>query len=64
SVVNYCRFLGVDAESALEAANKKFARRFKAVELRAAQKGQRLTEMDLAGMDALWDEVKAAEKHP
>lgn len=61
SVVNYCRFLGVDAESALEAANQKFARRFRAVETRAAQLGKRLTEMDLAGMDALWDEVKAAE---
>ncbi len=61
SVVNYCRFLGVDAESALEAANQKFARRFRSVELRAAQQSKRLTEMDLAGMDALWDEVKAAE---
>ncbi|MDD2455127.1 MAG: nucleoside triphosphate pyrophosphohydrolase [Kiritimatiellae bacterium] len=63
SVVNYCRFLGVDAESALESASKKFARRFRAVETRAAQLGKRLTEMDLAAMDALWDEVKAAEPH-
>ncbi len=62
STVNYCRFLGVDAESALEAANKKFARRFRAVEARAAQLGKRLTEMDLAAMDALWDDVKAAEQ--
>lgn len=62
SVVNYCRFLGVDAESALDAANQKFARRFKSVERRAAQQGKRLTDMDLAGMDALWDEVKAAER--
>jgi len=62
SVVNYCRFLGVDAESALEAANKKFARRFRAVEARAAQLGKRLTEMDLAAMDALWDDVKTAEQ--
>ncbi len=63
SVVNYCRFLGVDAENAMDEANKKFARRFKAVELRAAQQGKSLTEMDLAGMDALWNEVKTDERN-
>jgi len=61
SVVNYCRHVDVDAESALELANKKFARRFREVERRIRTQGRTLKACSLAEMDAVWDEVKALE---
>ena len=54
--------LNVDAEEALAAANRKFERRFRGVEARLAEKGKRAQDSDLTEMDALWDEVKVAEK--
>lgn len=62
SAVNYCRFIGVDAENALEGTNKKFARRFRDVEGRVRAQGRSLRDCTLAEMDAVWDEVKAEEK--
>lgn len=54
--------LGVDAEEALAAANRKFERRFRGVETLLAERGKRARDSDLAEMDALWDAVKASEK--
>lgn len=62
SLVNYSRFLEIDAENALERTNKKFQRRFQAMEKLALEKGQTLNDMSLTEMDALWNQVKAAEK--
>ncbi|HNX35251.1 MAG TPA: nucleoside triphosphate pyrophosphohydrolase [Kiritimatiellia bacterium] len=62
SAVNYCRFLDVDAESALEGTTKKFARRFREVERRIRGQGRALKECTLAEMDAVWDAVKAEER--
>lgn len=62
SLVNYSRFLKVDAENALERTNKKFIRRFQQMEQMAATQGKALDEMSLTEMDALWDEVKKSEK--
>lgn len=56
------QWLGVDAEQALGAANRKFERRFRGVEAALAEQGKRPQESDLAEMDALWDAVKRAEK--
>lgn len=61
SLVNYSRFLKIDAENALERTNKKFIRRFKAMETMAAQTGKRLDEMSLTEMDGLWNKVKEGE---
>ena len=61
AVVNVARHPGVDAELALRAAAGKFRRRFEAVEALAAERGIDLRAADLATLDALWDEVKAAE---
>lgn len=61
SLVNYSRFLKVDAENALERTNKKFIRRFKAMETMAAQTGKTLDEMSLTEMDGLWNKVKEGE---
>lgn len=58
SLINYARFLQVDAEAALEQTNKKFIYRFQAMEAMAAEKGLNLVDMSLAEMDALWNEIK------
>jgi tetrapyrrole methylase family protein/MazG family protein len=61
AVVNVARHLRVDPETALRAATMKFRRRFEAVEALATERGQSLDALDLAALDALWDEVKTAE---
>jgi MazG family protein len=58
SVVNYARFLQVDAENALERTNKKFIDRFTKMEAIANENGKQLYEMDLEQMDAIWNSVK------
>jgi len=58
SLINYARFLRVDAESALEKTNKKFIRRFTEMERRAIENGKELSEMSLEEMDAIWDAIK------
>jgi XTP/dITP diphosphohydrolase len=58
SLVNYARFLQVDAEGVLEKTNKKFINRFQQMETIAANRGKMLAEMSLAEMDAIWNEVK------
>jgi MazG family protein len=62
SLVNFARFLQVDADAALERTNKKFIRRFTAVEKAAAAQNKALHDMSLQEMDALWNEVKIKEK--
>jgi MazG family protein len=62
SLVNFARFLQVDADAALERTNKKFIRRFTAVENAAAAQNKALHDMSLKEMDALWNEVKKKEK--
>ncbi len=64
SLVNFSRFVNVDADAALERTNKKFIRRFTAIENAAAVKNKMLHDMSLEEMDALWNEVKLAEKQP
>jgi tetrapyrrole methylase family protein/MazG family protein len=64
SAVNLSRFLGVDPALALHAANEKFSRRFRRVEKRMAEKGMEMEAANMAAMDGLWDEAKAAEKGP
>lgn len=61
SLVNYSRFMKIDAENALERTNKKFIRRFRAMEGMAAAEGRRLDEMSLVEMDGLWNKVKEGE---
>jgi MazG family protein len=61
AVVNVARHLELDPETALRGATAKFRSRFEAVEALATARGQSLDELDLAGLDALWDEVKARE---
>lgn len=58
SLINYARFLQVDAEAALERTNKKFISRFQAMEALAVEKGLNLADMSLEAMDELWNEIK------
>jgi XTP/dITP diphosphohydrolase len=58
SLVNYARFLNVDAENALERTNKKFMHRFSKMEAYAAKEQKLLHDMDLESLDKLWNLVK------
>ncbi len=59
-VANLARTLDVDPEDALRTTNAKFVRRFRYIEARLAERGRTPDQSDLAEMDALWDEAKAA----
>jgi len=61
SLINYARFLGVDADAALEGTNRKFKSRFTRMEEIAQQKGKNLADMTLPEMDELWNSVKTME---
>ncbi|MFQ5854716.1 MAG: nucleoside triphosphate pyrophosphohydrolase [Anaerolineae bacterium] len=58
SLVNLARWLAVDAESALRAANRRFVERFEAMRRLAREQGLALEEMTLEEMDRLWEAVK------
>jgi MazG family protein len=58
--VNLARHLGVDAEEALRGATAKFRRRFGYVEQAVTSRGLDWTSLNLASLDTLWDEAKAA----
>ncbi|MGF1545480.1 MAG: nucleoside triphosphate pyrophosphohydrolase [Parvularculaceae bacterium] len=61
ALVNLARRLKVDPETALRRANAKFERRFRHIESALAADGRALRDADLAEMDRLWNEAKAAE---
>ena len=56
--VNLARKLGVDPEIALQRANRKFETRYRGMETLIESRGQKLSDLDLAAQDKLWDEVK------
>jgi len=58
SLINYARFLNIDAEGVLEKTNKKFIKRFNEMENIATERGHKLHDMKLEEMDAIWNEVK------
>jgi XTP/dITP diphosphohydrolase len=62
SLVNFARFLQVDAENALERTNKKFMKRFNGMEAMALAQNKALHDMNLEELDALWNRMK--EDHP
>jgi len=58
AVVNLARKCKIDAESALQSATDKFVTRFNRLEDELKARGQRLGDVDLAEMDAIWNEIK------
>ena len=63
SLVNYARFLKVDAEAALQRTNNKFINRFTQMETMAAERKKNLYDMSLEEMDGLWNTIKNKEKN-
>jgi tetrapyrrole methylase family protein / MazG family protein len=61
-LVNVGRKTGIEVEAALRAANEKFRRRFRHVELAAAAQGVALRDLSFEELDALWDAAKADER--
>lgn len=61
ALVNYARFLQIDAEAALERTNKKFIYRFTKMEEMAEANGSSLKDMSLEEMDAIWNQIKSQE---
>ena len=61
-LVNVGRKSGIEVEAALRAANEKFRRRFRHVELAAAAQGVALRDLSFEELDALWDAAKADER--
>src|ERR1700748_2972617 len=59
SLINYARFLHIDAENSLEKTNRKFIARFTGMEEMAREAGKSLADMSLEEMDALWNAMKA-----
>ena len=62
AVVNLSRFLKVNAELALLAANRKFRRRFRHVEARVESAGGDWKKFTLDELDAFGEEAKRAER--
>jgi len=58
SLINFARFLNIDAENALEITNKKFIKRFSKMEEKAMASGKNLNEMSLQEMDSIWNQIK------
>jgi len=62
SLVNLSRWHGIDPESALREADRRFARRFARVERYAVQAGKPLEKMTPEEMDQLWEHAKREER--
>lgn len=58
AVVNLARFLGVDAEEALQDTNRKFIQRFSHIEEKAKLINVDIKELSLEEMDIFWNEAK------
>ncbi|HET9856476.1 MAG TPA: nucleoside triphosphate pyrophosphohydrolase [Chthoniobacterales bacterium] len=58
AVVNLTRKSKLDAETALQAATDKFVGRFNLLEDELRARGKKLGDVDLAELDAIWNEIK------
>lgn len=63
ALANYARFINIDPENALNSTNHKFIRRFQEIERIAQEQNKNIEDMSLTEMDAIWNEIKAKEKH-
>ncbi len=61
-IVNLGLHLGIDAESALRAANQKFVGRMESMLAQAKASGREFNGMTLDEMNVLWDRAKEAER--
>jgi ATP diphosphatase len=61
TLVNLSRHLDVNPETALRAANRKFERRFRAMEAQMLADGRHMRELSEAELDAYWNKAKATK---
>jgi tetrapyrrole methylase family protein/MazG family protein len=61
ALVNISRFVGVNPEDALRKTISKFIKRFRHIEIAAAEAGRSLSDMTLEEMDLLWRDAKQEE---
>ena len=62
TIANIARKVNVNPEEALQSTNRKFMRRFEAMETKVREREQTIDQLELEEMDRLWDEAKAAER--
>jgi tetrapyrrole methylase family protein/MazG family protein len=60
AIVNFARWRGVEAESALRGANLRFRTRFNHMEQAATNRGKALDQLELDELEALWQAAKQA----
>ena len=58
TLVNVARRMGVDSESALRDANRKFSRRFACMEKLCRERGLDLGKLTFDAQNSLWKEAK------
>ena len=58
ALINYSRFINVDAEIALEKTNHKFIKRFQWMEIYAKEQNLNMHNMNLEQLDAIWNLAK------
>ncbi len=58
AVSNLARHLGIDPETALRHANRRFERRFRHMEERLAARGRDMRQCDAGELEVLWEEAK------
>ncbi len=61
SVVSLSRHTSIDPETAIRKANRKFERRFRAMEQLLKQSNKEFSNMSSRELDDLWEQVKATE---
>ena len=59
ALINYSRFLGINAENALRRTNTKFLKRFQYIEKRLKEENKLITNSSLEEMDKYWEESKS-----
>jgi len=62
SVANLARYVHRDPESCLRRANRKFERRFRALEQEALARGKKVHECSPEELEALWETIKTRER--
>ena len=62
TLVNFARRQGIDSETALREANRKFSRRFVFMEELCHKRGQTFADLSFKEQNALWEEAKRGTK--
>lgn len=62
SLVNYARFMGINADDALARTNQKFVDRFELMEQQLQDRGKKMADLDLDALEKLWQSAKEMSK--